>query len=224
MLAFAKVNSLCWHLSSVPNYNLFLLNGRYEKPRGIIIEGIGFKLANILFPNSVKPNVLVSDQLRSGSRTFWLSQFLGTAHLAQDLETCHFAIYFKREMHFNQSNRLLLDSLFKCKKKRGSFSLISNSRLMVEWDGHTVPFISGHDRHKMFINVCGSDVLDCWETLQESGVSFQPHAAVLYGETWGNFIDSITHVGHSCLWKTHQFKGALYEQEGYTAVEWYTRC
>ena len=41
-----------------------------------------------------------------------------------------------------------------------------------------VPGISGHHRPTVFINARGSDVLDCWETLQESGVGFQPHAAV----------------------------------------------
>lgn len=120
------------------------------------------------------------------------------------LSYCH-----RGDALFNQSNFWIACS----NARRMEGVSLECSGLTAEWDGHTVPLVWV---------VTGTKCL--WETLQESGISFQPHAAVLYGETWGNFIDSITHVGHSCLWKTHQFKGALYEQEGYTAVEWYTRC
>lgn len=58
-LAIAKVNSLCWHFSSVTNYN----QKGDMKSQEELTEGIDFKLAHILFLNSVKPKVSASDQL-----------------------------------------------------------------------------------------------------------------------------------------------------------------
>lgn len=76
----------------------------------------------------------------------------------------------------------------------------------------TIPWSTGNDVIELktmekytIIDVgqvwCGSDVLDCWEKLQESGINLQPHASVSYRETCSDFIGSITH-GNSCLWKT----------------------
>lgn len=48
-LAIAKVNSLCWHFSSVTNYN----QKGDMKSQEELTEGIDFKLAHILFLNSV---------------------------------------------------------------------------------------------------------------------------------------------------------------------------